>query len=210
MVPSRAPAFLLLLTASGICSGWVLKNNIKSPSFCKELECPRFKEVYTSEDYSIRRYEPSSWVSTTISGYDFEEAAEKAFYKLFDYIQGENDQKAKIPMTVPVINSVLPGKGPVCANNFTFSFFVPFEFQKNTPKPTNPALFLSSLDQHKVYVRVYGGFTNNDLLVKEAEALKNALNSSQPYDQALYYSAGYDSPLVLFGRHNEIWFFATD
>ncbi|XP_022110842.1 heme-binding protein 2-like [Acanthaster planci] len=205
---------LLALTGFIVCTGFSINKHDKGesgpPFFCHELECPKFKEDYNSSDYQIRRYETSKWVSTTITGIDYQAASEEAFLRLYEYIQGQNDQKVKIPMTVPVINSVQPGLGPVCASNFTFSFFVPFEFQSNTPKPTNPELFLTTLDQHKAYVRVYSGFTNEKVFPKEAAALAAALNSTQTYDKSYYYLAGYDSPFVVHNRHNEIWFIATE
>lgn len=49
--------------------------------------------------------------------------------KLFQYIGGENDAKQKIAMTAPVRVSVSPGAGPFCEDNFSISFFVPYEFQ---------------------------------------------------------------------------------
>jgi hypothetical protein len=49
--------------------------------------------------------------------------------KLFKYIGGENEGKKSIPMTAPVRVSVQPSSGPFCANDFTISFFVPYEFQ---------------------------------------------------------------------------------
>ena len=56
-------------------------------------------------------------------------------------------------MTDPVTCSILPGAGPVCASDFTFSFMIPFKFQKDTPKPTNPDIKLTKLEAHTVYVR---------------------------------------------------------
>jgi len=206
---SAGKSTLLLLSLMWICSCSVIKTEDGSPFFCRKNECPKFKEDYNSTAYEIRTYEPSKWVSTTITGINYLEAAEEGFDRLFAYIQGENVQHKKIPMTVPVINTVIPGTGPVCATKFTFSFFVPFEFQKNTPKPTSPDLFLSELPEQKVYVRVYPGFTSQKRFIEEAQELAAALNSTQTYDKSMYYLAGYDSPFHLFNRHNEIWFIAT-
>ena len=58
----------------------------------------------------------------------------------------------KIAMTAPVLNSIIPGPGPACANNFTMSFFVsPKEGQP--PQPSDPEVALTSLPKLRVYVR---------------------------------------------------------
>jgi hypothetical protein len=49
--------------------------------------------------------------------------------RLFKYIDGGNEDEVKIPMTSPVLVDVEPSCGPFCKNNFTVSFFVPFDFQ---------------------------------------------------------------------------------
>ncbi len=211
----RSLVFLVIFT--GFCSCyhlnikemWTKKDIQTPPAFCRGLDCPRFTETYTSKEYSIRQYEPSAWASIRITGYDYDEAGEKAFFQLFSYIEGENENKTKIPMTAPVTCSIKPGPGPVCASDFIFSFMVPFKFQKDTPLPTNPAITLTKLEAHKVYVRAYGGFSDQTVFPKEAAALAAALNSSQTYNETTYYTAGYDSPFVYENRHNEIWFFET-
>merc|ERR1712013_285829 len=38
----------------------------------------------------------------------------KAFYRLFNYIDGSNDADSKIPMTAPVSMRIVPGEGPNC------------------------------------------------------------------------------------------------
>ncbi|XP_038064105.1 heme-binding protein 2-like [Patiria miniata] len=210
-ITQRSTLLLFALAWLGVCSSFtVIKDGASSLYFCKELDCPKFEEKYNSTAYQIRMYETSKWVSTTITGLDYQAATEEAFMKLFEYIEGENDQHVKIPMTVPVINRIQPGLGPVCASNFTVSFFVPFKFQSNTPKPTKKELFINTLGQEKVYVRVYHGFTNQTNFPKEAADLGDVLNSTQTYDKSYYYTAGYDSPFVSHDRHNEIWFIATD
>jgi len=49
--------------------------------------------------------------------------------RLFKYISGDNVGHVKIPMTAPVTVKVTAAQGPFCEDNFTVSFFVPFEHQ---------------------------------------------------------------------------------
>jgi hypothetical protein len=48
---------------------------------------------------------------------------------LFNYIEGANADKAKIPMTAPVLMRITPGEGPFCKSNFTMGFYLPWNRQ---------------------------------------------------------------------------------
>ncbi|XP_072015637.1 heme-binding protein 2-like [Amphiura filiformis] len=202
---------LLILGISMTNARHVKVNADKSPKFCNGLDCPEFTVLKQTDEYDIRAYEQSAWVSTEILGMDFDKAGEEAFGRLFAYISGANEAKEKVPMTAPVITRVIPGAGPACESNFTISFFVPFKFQSNTPKPTADNVFLSSIEKHEAYVRSFPGYANQDKYLKEAEALGQALlNTTTPYRQDFFYTAGYDAPFKPFNRHNEVWFFAEE
>lgn len=46
--------------------------------------------VFQGQDYEIRTYHPTKWMSTSVSGMDLEAAMNTGFRRLFKYIQGEN------------------------------------------------------------------------------------------------------------------------
>jgi len=196
-------AIVLLAVLVGAC---VARHLVDEPAFCRGLECPKFSVDYRTNEYEKRTYPMSMWVSTTIIGIDYKDATSQGFEKLFAYISGSNAEKKKIDMTAPVINRVIPGQGPTCADNFTVSFMVPFELQPNPPQPTDSSVSVTTLPAHQSYVRSYPGFSDEKKFLEEAEALAKALNSSQTYQRSYYYTAGYDSPFTVFNRHNEIWF----
>lgn len=50
-----------------------------------------FVHVLQGEDYEVRTYHPSKWVSTTLSGMQWDTAMNTGFRRLFNYIQGNND-----------------------------------------------------------------------------------------------------------------------
>ncbi|XP_038052882.1 heme-binding protein 2-like [Patiria miniata] len=197
---------VLLAVLAGAC---VARHVAKEPEFCRHLECPKYTMDYQTKDYEKRSYPLSMWVSTTIIGVHYDKASQEGFDKLFSYISGHNSENKKIAMTAPVIDRVIPGQGPDCADNFTVSFMVPFELQPNAPQPMDKTVFLSTIPAHQAYVRSYPGFSNEAKFLSEAEALANALNATQSYDSSFYYTAGYDSPFTILERHNEIWFFAV-
>ena len=75
------------------------------------------------------------------------------FWKLFKYISGANDKETKIPMTAPVSIYIDPGAGPNCESTFSMAFYIPAEFQENTPKPTDPDVSIEERPELKVYAR---------------------------------------------------------
>lgn len=125
------------------------------------------------------------------------------FMRLFGYIQGANDKKEKINMTVPVIN-----KKDSTSSSIEMSFFIPFAQQANPPRPTASDVYIENMRPLCVYVRSFGGWMWLSGRSNYAE-LKNALRNDgleNSYSKNYYYTAGYDSPWKIRNRHNEIWF----
>merc|ERR1711893_211906 len=54
------------------------------PSFCNDLDCPKFKTLYSHPkgEYFIRQYEKSYWVSTTVLDIDYQPAVSIGFRRL--------------------------------------------------------------------------------------------------------------------------------
>lgn len=135
------------------------------------------------------------------------------FMRLFDYIEGENVKKVKIPMTAPVAVEIQPGQGPFCKNNFTVNFFIPFADQSSPIDPTNKEVFISSLPEFYAYVIVYGGYSNINKVQEYSEELGEALvkdGLGDTFRKDVFFYAGYDSPFKPLNRHNEIWYIRKD
>jgi len=174
---------------------------------CKEqsLECPDFKMVAVKTGYEVRKYPALKWVCTRYAGH--EPSSNKMFMKLFNYIQGSNDQGVKIPMTAPVTTYIEPGAGPNCNNNFTMCFFVPTAFWGNTPQPTDKEVFLLDTPESTQYVKAFSGFTSNEQNVNKSHELMTALGNTT-VDETKWLTNGYDSPFKLRDRRNEVAFMA--
>merc|ERR1711892_1268195 len=71
----------------------------------------------------------------------------KAFWRLFEYIDGGNSEAIKIPMTAPVSTRIVPGYG--AKSNFTRSFYIPSSFQEGTPTPINSLVYLEDRPEMK-------------------------------------------------------------
>ncbi|XP_062585678.1 heme-binding protein 2-like isoform X2 [Saccostrea cucullata] len=173
----------------------------------KGLDKPVYETLSSDKGYELRRYSPAKWVSYTTKHMKQEKARTEGFWKLFNYIQGENEKEMKIDMTAPVSTKVEPGAGPNCESTFTVSFFIPPEHQENPPQPKNPNVFIEERPEFEAYVKTFGGFAKEDSWINEAQKLSEDLKEkTNEVRQDYWFTAGYNSPFQLFGRTNEIWF----
>lgn len=175
--------------------------------FSSGLQNPKFTAAEKQgQDYETRTYHAAKWVSTTLTGTDWDAAMGTGFRRLFKYISGTNHSKAKVEMTAPVSCFVEPGAGPTCESKFTVSFYIPEEHQAAPPEPSDADVFIEHRKEFTAYVRMHGGFSNEqmkrDELLKLLESLKR--DGAEFVDQP-FYVAGYDSPFKLTNRRNEVW-----
>ncbi|CAH1786584.1 unnamed protein product [Owenia fusiformis] len=179
------------------------------------LEMPRYEHLNKPADpkeiipYEERHYPESKWASTTIKAMKYEDATREGFWRLFKYIQGNNETKTTIPMTAPVRTKIVPGAGPNCESTFTISFYVGDDFVENTPKPSNPDVFIETTPEMTLFSRQFGGFAKEEQWIEEAKNLSESINGKEKFETGYYYTNGYDSPFKLFSRRNEVWFVKT-
>lgn len=191
-----------------------LTRNEWPPSFCNKLDCPKYT-VITSENktWEERLYVESNWVSTRMSGRDYNEATEEMFMRLFDYIEGANVKGIKIPMAAPVIMKATIDNSHSAKffANFTMSFYLPYEYQNTTaPQPKSRNVFLWTMPESKMFVSSFDGYANEEKDVNHAKALAKELGERWAYDHGYLYTAGYNSPWQILGRHNEVWWVGTN
>ncbi|KAM4632823.1 heme-binding protein 2 isoform 1-T2 [Polymixia lowei] len=175
--------------------------------FSSGLQYPKFTpDEKKGQDYEVRTYHATKWVSTTLSGMQMDAALNTGFRRLFNYIQGNNQSKLKVEMTAPVTCLVDPGAGPACETKFTVSFYIPEEQQANPPDPSDQEVFLENRKEFTAYVRTYSGFSNEQMKREELLKLVESLQrDGVPFKDTPYYTAGYDSPFKLTNRRNEVW-----
>lgn len=182
--------------------------SLSSPWFCHDLECPKFSLVKNMTDLGIelRSYPAAKWVSTSVDSKNYDTSVATSFWRLFKYISGNNEEGVKVEMTAPVTVKVLAGQGPACEDKFTVSFFVPFEHQASPPTPSDETVFIESRPALDVYVASFGGWAKGSTWLQHASETASVLEQQGlPVDPSFFYTAGYDSPFRLTGRHNEVW-----
>lgn len=185
----------------------IMLNIVKNALFSSGPENPKFTaEEKQGQDYEIRTYQATKWMSTTVSGMQWDTAMNTGFKRLFSYIQGNNQNKVSVDMTAPVSCRVDPGDGPTCESNFTVSFYIPEKLQDNPPEPKDPQLFVEHRKEFTAYVRTYGGFSNEKMKREEhLKLLESLQRDGVQYVDKPFYTAGYDSPFKLTNRRNEVW-----
>ncbi len=179
-------------------------------------------EVVKSETDSkieLREYDSMVLVSTSM-GTSEDDNRNGAFRKLFAYISGDNIDASKIPMTAPVfmddkdaskeMGTKIPMTAPVFmdknGSNKMMSFVMPKEFTlETTPKPTNPEVVVSEVNDYKVAVIQFSG-TLNDANVEKHKKLLEAWIVEQGMEaNGPYKTAGYNAPFTLpMLRRNEV------
>nr|XP_020443032.1 heme-binding protein 1-like [Monopterus albus] len=179
-------------------------------SFCTESkECLEFELVCKTDEYEVRYYSPTRWVSTDAEAYLMGVGAALAFRRLFQYITGDNEGGVQMEMTAPVLVKIPEESKMWAPVIYTLSFPLPAAYQDKPPAPTNDKLYFTEMPAMNVYVRSYGGWMlsvtsrlHAHLLTKELERVRAA------YNHSYHYGVGYDSPLKLLNRHNELWYVA--
>ncbi|XP_076838961.1 heme-binding protein 2 isoform X2 [Brachyhypopomus gauderio] len=177
-------------------------------SYCSQSsECLQFDLVCRTVAYEVRHYTPSRWVSTDAEAYFMGVGAAMAFRRLYQYISGANQEGIQIDMATPVLVRV-PEHTPLWEPAiYTLNFLLPSAYQENPPIPTNDKLYFTDMPEVDVYVRGYGGWMlsvtsrlHSHLLTEELQRV------NAHYNHTHHYAVGYDSPLKLLNRHNEVWY----
>lgn len=198
---------LLLLCVVSASQAWMMPSFSIPPgeeiSQClptegADLKCPAFQLISANEEYEVRKYAASRWVSTRVETSENSWRTMKTlFTRLFRYITGNNNKGVKIPMTAPVITKVE-------ADSLTMSFFVPSAFWEDTPLPTDETVFLEEMPELTVFIRAFSGHSGQSQFSSQISELSELVGVS-PSDLGYYYTAGYDAPWTMFYRRNEVW-----
>ncbi|XP_044043587.1 uncharacterized protein LOC122871983 isoform X2 [Siniperca chuatsi] len=179
-------------------------------SFCTESkECLEYELVCITDEYEVRHYSPTRWVSTDAEAYFMGVGAAMAFRRLFQYITGTNEGGIQMEMTAPVLVKIPEETKMWEPAVYTLNFPLPAAYQEKPPAPTNDKLYFTEMPEMDVYVRSYGGWMlsvtsrlHAHLLTKELARVRAS------YNHSYHYGVGYDSPLKLLNRHNEVWYVA--
>ncbi|XP_031696618.1 heme-binding protein 2, partial [Anarrhichthys ocellatus] len=177
-------------------------------SFCSESkECLEYQLVCKTDEYEVRHYSPTRWVSTDAEAYFMGVGAAMAFRRLFQYITGANEGGFQMEMTAPVLVKIPEETKMWEPAVYTLNFPLPAAYQEKPPAPTSDKLYFTEMPEMDVYVRSYGGWMLSVTSRLHAHLLTKELKRvGASYNHSYHYGVGYDSPLKLLNRHNEVWY----
>ena len=174
-----------------------------------DLEIAPYTVLQEHQGWEEREFPATKWISTDAFSINVQQSEESgaAFDRLFNYIDGQNSEGMKIPMTAPVSFRIIAGEGPNCESNFTMSFFIPSNLQENAPLPLDSTLYIEERAAFKVAAKRFGGLPTSDIefAIQAAELYELAFNEGLELTDVPLWTAVYDGPNVIINRRNEVW-----
>lgn len=183
----------------------------------RTTEEPEYTILTEDDDFEVREYASYVVAETTTQG-DYDDAETSAFYRLFDYISGENEGERSLAMTAPVLQEAAEGEelamtAPVLIeessaekSSWTMAFVLPADVTIDTaPIPTNPDVRLREVPAQRVATIRYGGLRSEEKIERYSQQLLEWIEEQglRPTSEPRY--AGYDPPFTIpFLRRNEV------
>ncbi|MFW2404867.1 MAG: SOUL family heme-binding protein [Gammaproteobacteria bacterium] len=179
------------------------------------LEQPSYEVLHTDGDIEYRQYEPYLVSETVVANVvDYKAAGNEGFRRLFRYIAGGNQARAKIAMTKPVaqaptsekIAMTVPVQQTGSGEGWQIAFMLPAEYTLDSaPVPTDSRVRVREIPGRLMAVLRYSGrWTERNFSKKQAALLDNVLDRSlTPVGDVQ--TALYDPPYMPpFLRRNEV------
>jgi len=181
-------------------------------------DCPKYEVIEKTHNYEVRKYPAYKFAESRVTGVHWYVASHFNFMRLFHYIFGNNEEKVRIPMTVPVLTPIMIDEDREFKDDYTMNFWLPEKYQCEgcapapikTDHPENDVQLVVK-EEMTVYVRSFPGYayeTNvkyNEMKLKE-NLEKDGLVAGEDFDDSRIILAGYNSPMHFFGRTNEVMF----
>lgn len=177
------------------------------------IEEPKYTLETKNGIYEIRSY-ASTLVAETVIDAGFDDAGNKAFKILADFIFGNNTAQTKIEMTAPVaqaksekIEMTAPVNLSKASNGYLVQFTMPEKYTLSTlPQPNDKRVQIREIPQRKIAVYGYSGSWSETRYKSKLAEFIAALEKDGVKTTGEPTFARFNSPFQLwFLRRNEIW-----
>jgi hypothetical protein len=163
----------------------------------RNIETYAFTIIDSYETIEIRQYEASLFTSVQMPSNNYRKTSSKGFSVLAGYIFGGNDKEEKIAMTSPVTMSL--------KDSTTMMFLVPKKYTRdNLPVPNDSSIEFKDVPEKKVAAISFGGWANDSKIASFKKKLIDVLESKGIHYTDNFYFLGYNAPMEVFNRKNEI------
>lgn len=174
----------------------------------------KYNIVIKDGAFELREYAPQLLAEVNMTG-SIEEAGDRAFRPLFNYISGENQSQADIAMTAPVglqaaseeIAMTAPvGQEKRGTNEWAVSFMMPDSYTIETlPRPTNPDITIREVPARRMAAVRYSGRWTGEKYYTNLEKLTRWIAEQKLIITGEPVWARYNAPFVpWFLRRNEV------
>ncbi|MDB2684854.1 heme-binding protein [Flavobacteriaceae bacterium] len=163
----------------------------------RNIETYAFTIIDSYETIEIRQYQASLFTSVQMPSNNYRKTSSKGFSVLAGYIFGGNDKEEKIAMTSPVAMSL--------KDSTTMLFLVPKKYTRdNLPVPNDSSIEFKDIPEKRVAAISFGGWANDSKIASFRSKLITALNNKGIEYTDNFYFLGYNAPMEVFNRKNEI------
>ena len=190
------------------------------------IEEPPFKVISKTGSFEIRQYAAMLVAETLVEG-DMDEASNRGFRRIADYIFGNNQvaqggsaakiamtapvtvepQSEKIAMTAPVtVSTANPDSVMTASNKWRVHFVMPSQYTlANIPQPKNSEVKLREVPGKIFAVNSYSGFNTQARVQAKTDELSAWIGSQKMKALSSPQLSRYDPPWTLpMFRRNEI------
>ena len=177
------------------------------------IEEAEYQVIKKDENFEIRDYTPHIIAETVVEG-SLEDAGDKAFKRLFNYISGENRSRGKVAMTAPVsqqsagkkIKMTAPVEQQLAEEGWAVSFMMPSSYTLETlPEPEDPKVTLRQVPVRRMAAIRYSGFWSEKAYLRHKAELEAWIQKMDLTIAGDPIWARYDPPFMpWFLRRNEI------
>lgn len=182
---------IILLSCIFAISQLVVKN------YSKNIVNKTYTVLKKYGEFEIREYHEMYVAKTKLSGSRYEKNSSKGFRTIAEFIFGGNDKQQQISMTSPVIMDM--------KETVEMSFIMPEGITpSNVPNPDNSDVILDIRPKQIVAVLFFDGWASSEKLKSKHQELSNLLTKNGIKHEMGFTYLGYDSPMQLVGRRNEI------
>lgn len=177
------------------------------------IEEAKYEVVIKDSKFEVRDYAPHVLAETIVEG-SLEDAGNKAFNRLFNYISGNNKSRTKVAMTAPVsqenagekIKMTAPVEQHRSQDNWAVSFMMPAEYSLETlPEPDDPKITLRQVPACRMAAIRYSGFWSEKRYLRHKSELESWIKENSLTIVGIPVWARYNPPFTpWFMRRNEI------